>query len=68
MMHLCIPVFSATTSTRGWLSRIIAIADTAQQVGQSVTFCASGNLPSTLRQRGLCIFPVPPATLAPLQM
>jgi len=68
MTHLLIPVFSATTGTRGGLSRVIAIAEAAQPAGHQVTFCAPGNLSSTLQQRGFCVYRVPPATLALLQM
>jgi len=68
MMHLLLSVFSAATGTRGGLSRVIAIAEAAQQGGQQVTFCASGNLSPTLEQRGFRVYPVSPATQALQQM
>lgn len=63
MMHLLIPVFSPATGTWGGLTRVIAIAEAAQQAGHRVAFCASGDLSSALKQRGFHVYSVPPATL-----
>lgn len=62
-MHLLIPVFSPATGTWGGLTRVIAIAQAAQQAGHLVAFCASGDLLSTLKQRGFTVYPTPSSTL-----
>ncbi len=62
-MRLLIPLFSPVTGTWGGLTRVIAVAEAAQQAGHSVAFCASGELAGHLRQRGYWVYPTPPSTL-----
>jgi UDP:flavonoid glycosyltransferase YjiC (YdhE family) len=62
-MNLLIPLFSPATGTWGGLTRVIAIAEAAQQSGHQVAFCASGYLSHSLKQRGFAVYPVPPATM-----
>lgn len=62
-MNLLIPVFSPATGTWGGLTRVIAVAQAAQQAGHRVAFCASGYLSSTLKDRGFTVFPIPGMTM-----
>lgn len=62
-MRLLIPVFSPATGTWGGLTRVLAIAEAAQQAGHGVAFCASGNLYALLQQRGYTVYPVPATNL-----
>lgn len=62
-MKLLIPLFSPATGTWGGLTRVIAVADAARQSGHQVAFCASGNLSTSLKQRGFVVYAVPPATM-----
>ena len=62
-MNLLIPLFSPATGTWGGLTRVIAIAEAAQQSGHRVAFCASGYLSNSLKQRGFVVYPIPPTTM-----
>lgn len=62
-MRLLIPLFCPPMGTWGGLTRVIAIAEAAQQAGHDVAFCAAGYLEANLRQRGCPVYPTPPATM-----
>jgi UDP:flavonoid glycosyltransferase YjiC (YdhE family) len=61
-MRLLIPLFSPTTGTWGGLTRVIAVAERAQQAGHTVAFCAAGSLESALQKRGFQVYKMPSAT------
>ena len=61
-MNLLIPVFSPVAGTWGGLTRVVAIAEAAQQAGHRIAFCASGYLLEQLERRGYQTFPTPPTT------
>jgi UDP:flavonoid glycosyltransferase YjiC (YdhE family) len=58
-MRLLIPLFSPITGTWGGLTRVVAIASTAQEAGHEVAFCAAGNLAEALDQRQFKVYPLP---------
>jgi UDP:flavonoid glycosyltransferase YjiC (YdhE family) len=58
-MRLLIPLFSPATGTWGGLTRVIAVATTAQEAGHDVAFCASGDLAKTLEKRQFHVYPIP---------
>lgn len=58
-MRLLIPIFSPTTGTWGGLTRVTAVAKTAQEAGHEVAFCASRDLAKTLEQRQFHVYPIP---------
>lgn len=62
-MRLLIPLFSPATGTWGGLTRVLAIAQAAQQAGHSVAFCASGYLENVLRERGYQVYAMPATTM-----
>jgi UDP:flavonoid glycosyltransferase YjiC (YdhE family) len=62
-MRLLIPLFSPPMGTWGGLTRVIAIAEAAQQAGHDVAFCAAGYLEANLKQRGYPVYPTPPTTM-----
>jgi UDP:flavonoid glycosyltransferase YjiC (YdhE family) len=61
-MNWLIPLFSPATGTWGGLTRIIAVAEAAQQAGHQVAFCASGSLEASLRKRGYRVYGTPAST------
>ncbi len=61
-MNLLIPVFSPVAGTWGGLTRVLAIAEAAQQAGHRVAFCASGYVLQQLEQRSYRVFPTPATT------
>lgn len=62
-MRILIPVFSPATGTWGGLTRVVAVAEAAQQAGHQVAFCASGYLFSTLKTRDFRVYPAPASTM-----
>jgi UDP:flavonoid glycosyltransferase YjiC (YdhE family) len=58
-MRLLIPLFSPATGTWGGLTRVVAIATTAQEAGHEVAFCAAGYLAKVLDQRQFKVYPIP---------
>lgn len=62
-MRLLIPLFSPATGTWGGLTRVIAVAEAAQQAGHTVAFCASGSLEASLRGHGYRVYAMPPSTM-----
>lgn len=62
-MRLLIPLFSPPMGTWGGLTRVIAIAEAAQEAGHDVAFCAAGYLETNLKQRGYPVYPTPPTTM-----
>jgi len=62
-MNLLIPLFSPATGTWGGLTRVIAIAEAAGQMGHRVAFCAAGYLAQTLQHRGYKVYSMPATTM-----
>jgi len=62
-MKLLIPLFSPATGTWGGLTRVLAVAEAAQNAGHAVAFCASGSLEGSLRQRGFKVYSMPEPTM-----
>src|SRR5512138_692879 len=62
-MRLLIPLFSPPMATWGGLTRVIAIAEAAEQAGHDVAFCAAGYLEASLKQHGFPVYPTPSATM-----
>jgi len=62
-MNLLIPLFSPATGTWGGLTRVIAIAEAARDMGHQVAFCAAGPLAGSLDQRGYKVYPLPETTM-----
>jgi len=62
-MRLLIPLFSPATGTWGGLTRVIAIAEAARNMGHQVAFCASGYLERVLRNRDYAVYSMPIPTM-----
>jgi len=58
-MRILIPLFSPPTGTWGSLTRVLAIADAAKEVGHEVAFTASGPLSERLENLGWQVFRSP---------
>lgn len=62
-LRILIPLFSPATGTWGGLTRALAIASAARQVGYDVAFCASGYVEKSLREHGFQVYSTPSPTL-----
>lgn len=58
-LRILMPVFSPATGTWGGLTRVLAVARSAQSAGHTLAFCAAGPLAIVLREHGYTVYPTP---------